>query len=126
MPLKRSYSSSFDHLNLPAAKLSKQVANLNISDQKKNAVYNDSADMEGVEGPNFTYVNHQDWLDAVNEVVIDDRFTKIPQHIRQPGNQPTGKPKSQTQALILYEPKPSIVEAPADDLDAMEGVEEEG
>lgn len=68
---------------------------------------NDSAEMDGAEGKDFTYINRRELNDSLNEVEIDDRFTRIPDFIRDnPPRQSTPppplSPKDNPNALILY------------------------
>lgn len=101
----------------PPQKLARRMSALRIAHPA-----DDADDMNGVESPAFYHVSRQDWLDAVNEVEVDDRFTRIPEHVRQPYFE---RP---TTALIPYkhrDPDPvsdasDAHDGPPEDDDAME------
>lgn len=94
----------------PPAKLARRMENLSLDEseaREQNSI--NSADMEGIEGANFTHLGKQEFMDTLNEVFVDDRFTKIPDFIRNhPPRQPTPPPPQDNadKALILYNNRP--------------------
>lgn len=98
--------------SVPPQKLAKRIHKMQLEPPEINDAMD--SEMDGIESPEFYHVSRKDWLDAVNEIDVDDRFTRIPQEVRV-------KPyfERPTNALIRYTPKPEKPVMDADEMSAL-------
>lgn len=89
----RKRTASAESPNSPPQKLLRRISDLQI---KEPPLISD--EMPGIESPDFYHVSENDWLEALKEVEIDDRFLKIPPQIV---NSYFERPSN---ALIPYKP----------------------
>lgn len=103
---RHSYEASYLESNSAAGSASAESGATDSATTGPATFPEDSAEMDGVEGKYFTHLNRREFNNDLNEVEIDDRFTRIPDFIRsEPPRVSTPPPPPNLRkdnALILY------------------------